>query len=53
MLAMPAGDIAFLVAALRYAPANAPHVVTAMQRANDTLVAMTLQTGGRLYLDPL
>lgn len=52
-LALPNDDIAFLVAALRYAPAGEPHAVRAMQRANDLLVANALQAGGRLYLEPL
>ncbi|HEX8867769.1 MAG TPA: FAD-binding protein [Lentzea sp.] len=52
-LMLPDDDIAFLIAALRYAPAGAPQVVSAMQTANDVLVTKTLQAGGRLYLDPL
>ncbi|GLY51446.1 FAD-binding protein [Lentzea sp. NBRC 102530] len=53
LLALPNHDIAFLVAALRYAPADEPETVNAMQRANDSLVASTLRAGGTLYLDPL
>lgn len=53
LLALPNDDVVFLVAALRYAPVNAPHVVAAMQAANDTLVTKTLQTGGQLYLERL
>ncbi len=53
LLVLPEDDIAFLVAALRYAPADAPQTVSAMQTANDSLVANTLRAGGKLYLDPL
>ena len=53
LLAMPAADIAFLVAALRYAPPASPHIVAAMQRANDSLATAALRAGGKLYLDPL
>ncbi|WP_253730388.1 FAD-binding protein [Lentzea flava] len=53
LLALPDDDIAFLVAALRYAPIGEPQAVRAMQRANDSLVANALQAGGKLYLDPL
>lgn len=53
LLAMPKSDVVFLVAALRYAPVNAPQVVTAMQKANDVLVAKALQAGGTLYLEPV
>jgi FAD/FMN-containing dehydrogenase len=53
LLALPDDDIAFLVAALRYAPADSPEMVSAMQRANDSLVMNTLRAGGTLYLDPL
>ncbi|MCP2243327.1 FAD-binding protein [Lentzea aerocolonigenes] len=52
-LSRPDDEIVFLVAALRYAPADAPQVVAAMQAANDVLVAKVLQAGGRLYLEPL
>jgi hypothetical protein len=52
-LTLPHSDIVFLVAALRYAPVDGPHVVAAMQTANDVLVAKTLSAGGTLYLDPL
>ena len=52
-LTLPPGDIVFLVAALRYATADAPGVVAAMQSANDVLVAEALRAGGTLYLDPL
>jgi cytokinin dehydrogenase len=53
LLVLPEDDIAFLVAALRYAPTDAPQTVSAMQTANDSLVANTLRVGGKLYLDPL
>lgn len=53
LLELPEGDIAFLVAALRYAPSDAPQAVSAMLRANNSLVANTLRAGGKLYLDPL
>ena len=52
-LALPDEDIVFLVAALRYAPIDAPGIVAAMQTANDLLVAKALRAEGRLYLAPL
>ena len=52
-LALPDGDVVFLVAALRYAPIGAPQIVAAMQTANDVLVATALRAGGTLYLGPL
>jgi hypothetical protein len=52
-LTLPHSDIVFLVAALRYAPVDAPGVVAGMQNANDVIVAEALRAGGTLYLDPL
>ena len=53
LLCLPDGDLVFLVAALRYAPAASPEIVGAMQEANDRLISKTLAAGGTLYLDPL
>ncbi|GLY49970.1 FAD-binding protein [Lentzea sp. NBRC 102530] len=53
LLRLPADDLVFLVAALRYAPAASPEIVSAMQEANGHLVSRTLAAGGTLYLDPL
>ncbi|MGW6928439.1 FAD-binding protein [Lentzea sp. NPDC054927] len=53
LIRLPGDDLVFLVAALRYAPAASPQVLTAMHEANDRLIGETLAAGGTLYLDPL
>ncbi|MDT7786268.1 MAG: cytokinin dehydrogenase [Pseudonocardiales bacterium] len=50
-LELPAGEVVFLVAALRYALSR--EAAQAMLEANDVLTKMVLRAGGTLYLDPL
>ncbi|MET9628289.1 FAD-binding protein [Lentzea sp. NPDC006480] len=53
LLRLPHDRLVFLIAALRYAPTDAPDIVAAMEQANDALIAVARQAGGTLYLDPL
>ncbi|SER07798.1 Cytokinin dehydrogenase 1, FAD and cytokinin binding [Lentzea xinjiangensis] len=53
LIRLPDDEVVFLVAALRYAPAASPQIVTAMHEANGQLISKTLAAGGALYLDPL
>ncbi|KJK46912.1 hypothetical protein UK23_22030 [Lentzea aerocolonigenes] len=50
-LELPAGELVFLVAALRYA--SDQETARPMVEANDVLTKMVLRAGGTLYLDPL
>jgi hypothetical protein len=53
LLRLPDDGLVFLIAALRYAPAGSPEIVTGMHEANDRLISKALAVGGTLYLDPL